>query len=96
MHACPNGRPRMSSTQDAPRDADLMRQVADGSGEALAMLHRRFARPVFRIAAQTLDRAAAEDLVQDVFLAVWRNAARFDPERGRCGHGSSRSRTSGS
>ena len=46
------------------------------------MLHRRFARPVFRIAAQTLDRAAAEDLVQDVFLAVWRNAARFDPERG--------------
>jgi len=72
----------MSSTQDAPRDADLMRQVADGSGEALAMLHRRFARPVFRIAAQTLDRAAAEDLVQDVFLAVWRNAARFDPERG--------------
>jgi RNA polymerase sigma-70 factor (ECF subfamily) len=73
---------RMSSTEAAPPDADLMRQVAGGSGEALAMLHRRFARPVFRIAAQTLDRAAAEDLVQDVFLAVWRNAARFDPERG--------------
>ena len=29
----------MSTTQDAPRDAELMRQVADGSGEALAMLH---------------------------------------------------------
>src|SRR5215467_12065220 len=74
--------PRMSTTQDAPRDAELMRQVADGSGEALGHLHRRFARAVFRIAAQSLDRAAAEDLVQDVFLAVWRNAARFDPERG--------------
>jgi RNA polymerase sigma-70 factor (ECF subfamily) len=72
----------MSTTQDAPRDAELMRQVADGSGEALGELHRRFARPVFRIAAQSLDRAAAEDLVQDVFLAVWRNAARFDPARG--------------
>jgi RNA polymerase sigma-70 factor (ECF subfamily) len=72
----------MSTTQDAPRDAELMRQVADGSGEALGQLHRRFARSVFRIAAQSLDRAAAEDLVQDVFLAVWRNAGRFDPARG--------------
>ena len=72
----------MSTTQDAPRDAELMRQVAGGSGEALGELHRRFARPVFRIAAQSLDRAAAEDLVQDVFLAVWRNAGRFDPARG--------------
>ena len=72
----------MSTTQDAPRDAELMRRVADGSGEALGELHRRFARSVFRIAAQSLDRAAAEDLVQDVFLAVWRNAGRFDPARG--------------
>jgi RNA polymerase sigma-70 factor (ECF subfamily) len=72
----------MSTTQDSPRDAELMRQVADGSGEALGELHRRFARSVFRIAAQSLDRAAAEDLVQDVFLAVWRNAGRFDPARG--------------
>ena len=72
----------MSTTEDAPRDAELMRQVAAGSGEALGQLHRRFARSVFRIAAQSLDRAAAEDLVQDVFLAVWRNAGRFDPARG--------------
>ena len=68
--------------EDAPRDAALMQQVADGSAEALALLHRRFARLIFGLAAQTIDRAAAEDLVQDVFLAVWRNARRFDPERG--------------
>jgi RNA polymerase sigma-70 factor (ECF subfamily) len=72
----------MPPTQDAPRDEELMRRVADGSGEALGLLHGRFARSIFRLAAQTLDRAAAEDLVQDVFLAVWRNAGRFDPERG--------------
>ena len=59
-----------------------MRQVADGSAEALRLLHRRFARLIFSLAVQTLDRATAEDLVQDVFLAVWRNAGRFDPERG--------------
>jgi len=71
----------MPSTQDS-LDAELMRQVADGSTEALGLLHRRFARSIFRLAARTLDRAAVEDLVQDVFLAVWRNARRFDPERG--------------
>jgi RNA polymerase sigma factor (sigma-70 family) len=59
-----------------------MSQVADGSAEALGLLHRRFARVIFRVAVQSLDRAAAEDLVQEVFLAVWRNARRFEPERG--------------
>ena len=59
-----------------------MSQVADGSAEALGLLHRRFARLIFGLAVQSLDRAAAEDLVQEVFLAVWRNARRFEPERG--------------
>jgi RNA polymerase sigma-70 factor (ECF subfamily) len=72
----------MPSTQDAVRDEELMQQVAGGSTEAFAQLHRRFAPAVLRLALHTLDRAAAEDLVQDVFLAVWGNAGRFDPERG--------------
>ena len=46
---------RMSSTDAAPPDAELMRRVAAGSGEALAMLHRRFARPVFRILSKPFD-----------------------------------------
>src|SRR5947208_6287633 len=82
MYASTNGNRRMPSTQNAPRDEELMRQVAEGSAEALGLLHRRFARLIFRLAVQTIDRAAAEDLVQDVFLVVWRNAGRFDPERG--------------
>src|SRR2546428_9486944 len=63
-------------------DAELMCRVAGGSEEALGLLHRRFARLVFGLAVQTLDRAAAEDLVQEVFLADWRNARRLDPVRG--------------
>src|SRR2546426_287581 len=82
MYAHMNGNRRMPSTEHAPRDDELMRQVADGCTEALGLLHRRFARVVFGLAVQSLDRAAAEDLVQDVFLAVWRNARRFEPERG--------------
>ncbi len=72
----------MAATDDAGADADLMRSVAAGSPEALARLHRRFAPLLLGIAGRTIDRAAAEDLVQDVFLAVWRNADRFDPARG--------------
>src|SRR6058998_1081230 len=82
MYAHMNGNRRMPSTEQALSDGDLMRQVADGSAEALALLHRRFARLIFGLAVQTLDRAAAEDLVQDVLLAAWRNAGRFDPARG--------------
>ena len=72
----------MPSRKDAFGDDELMREIAGGSAEALGMLHRRFAPLILRIAVHTLDRAAAEDLVQDVFVAVWRNAGRFDPERG--------------
>jgi RNA polymerase sigma-70 factor (ECF subfamily) len=72
----------MPSRQETSGDDEVMRAVAGGSAEALGMLHRRFAPLILRIAVHTLDRAAAEDLVQEVFLAVWRNAGRFDPERG--------------
>src|SRR5437870_11195870 len=82
MYAHMDGNRRMPSTEHAPRDDELMRQVADGSAEALGLLHLRFARVIFGLAVQSLDRAAAEALVQEVFLAVWRNARRFDPERG--------------
>src|SRR5262249_6613050 len=76
-----NGSPHMRSSQE-PNDAELMRRVADGSEGSLAALHDRFARPIFALAAHALDRAAAEDIVQDVFLVVWRKADRFDPARG--------------
>jgi RNA polymerase sigma factor (sigma-70 family) len=59
-----------------------MRQLAAGRQEALCPLHGRYAPLIFSIAAQTLDRAAAEEIVQDVFLAVWRHASSFDPARG--------------
>ena len=63
-------------------DADLLLRVRKGEEEALQKLHRRYAPLVFHLACRTLDRAAAEEVVQDTFLAVWRRAADFDPGRG--------------
>ncbi len=65
------------------RDEELVRDVADRAPDALTPLYTRYAPLVFHIASQSLDPAAAEDIVQDVFLAVWRKAATFDPRRGR-------------
>ncbi|MGE0823915.1 MAG: sigma-70 family RNA polymerase sigma factor [Candidatus Binatia bacterium] len=67
---------------ESASDEELMRQLAIGSRDALGPLYQRYARLIFHFAAKTLDRAAAEDIVQDVFLAVWRRAGTFDPERG--------------
>lgn len=63
-------------------DEELMRQLAAGRSEALGPLHARYASLIFGVAARSLDRAAAEEISQEVFLAVWRHAASFDPTRG--------------
>ncbi|HTF33613.1 MAG TPA: sigma-70 family RNA polymerase sigma factor [Myxococcota bacterium] len=63
-------------------DEQLVHALAGGRQEALGALFARHAPLVFAIARQTLDAAAAEDIVQDVFLAVWHGAATFDEGRG--------------
>jgi len=63
-------------------DAALTARLASGDGEALQELHRRYAPLVFHLACKSLDRAAAEEITQEVFLAVWRKAGSHDPERG--------------
>ena len=68
--------------RDGPSDEDLVRQVAERRHECLAALYTRYAPIVFGMAAQSLDRGAAEEIVQDVFLAVWKNAGSFRPDRG--------------
>lgn len=63
-------------------DETLVLALAAGRQEALGPLYSRYAPIIFGLAAQTLDRSRAEEIVQDVFLAVWRKADTFDPERG--------------
>lgn len=63
-------------------DEQLMLDLTSGREDAIGPLYARYAPLVFGMAAQAMDRATAEEIVQDVFLAVWRNASSFDRERG--------------
>jgi RNA polymerase sigma-70 factor (ECF subfamily) len=67
----------------APSDDDLVRAVAAGSQDALAILYDRHAESIHRLAVRlTNDRALAEEIVQETFLALWNRAERFDPSSG--------------
>jgi len=71
-----------ASSDPARSDEELMHDLAFGQQDALGPLYSRYASLVFQICAQSLDRAAAEELVQEVFLTIWRGAADFDPAQG--------------
>ncbi|HEX9010855.1 MAG TPA: sigma-70 family RNA polymerase sigma factor [Holophagaceae bacterium] len=72
--------PEPSPTQ-LPDEA-LMQRVAAGDAEALQLLHQRHAPMVFHRARRSLDRSAAEEITQEVFLALWTRASTYDPARG--------------
>jgi RNA polymerase sigma-70 factor (ECF subfamily) len=64
-------------------DAALVAAVAGGSQDALATLYDRHADLVHASAYRiTGDRHVAEDVVQEVFLALWNRANAFDPKVG--------------
>jgi len=63
--------------------AALAERVAAGDAAALEQLYDRYARPAYALARRvTGDPAFAEEVVQEVFLAVWRQPERFRPSRG--------------
>jgi RNA polymerase sigma-70 factor, ECF subfamily len=63
-------------------DEVLISRVAHGDERALSELYDRYGGLVYGAGVRYLgDRTFAEDLVQDVFLSVWRSAAGFDPSR---------------
>ena len=63
-------------------DLDLILQLQQGSLDALGVLYDRYRHIVYRTAlAITGDTEAASDLLQDVFLRLYRFADRIDPQR---------------
>ena len=76
--------PRIADTTTGEcSDEHLLARTSDGDREALSLLFRRYAHMVRAVAERILrDASEAEDLVQEVFLFVFRKGALFDPERG--------------
>lgn len=63
-------------------DAALLALVQHGNGPAFAALVERHTARFYRLAFRYLqNKEAAEDIVQDAFLKLWENPARWQPER---------------
>lgn len=64
-------------------DAALHRAALQGNEEAIATLYRRHGGLVYRFTLRmSRDAAMAEEITQEVFLALLRQLERFDPQRG--------------
>ena len=62
----------------------LLQRLAHGDRAALGELYDLYAGLVHGLAVRVLrDASEAEDVVQEVFMQVWRQAGRYDPLRGR-------------
>jgi RNA polymerase sigma-70 factor (ECF subfamily) len=60
----------------------LLQRIADGDRVALKMLYDALAPKLLGVSLRIVgDRADAEDIVQDVFVTIWRKAAEYDPAR---------------
>lgn len=67
----------------ATSDPELVAAMSRGQTDALDLLFKRYARLVYKIAADILkDGAEAEDSTQEVFFEIYRKASLYDPARG--------------
>jgi RNA polymerase sigma-70 factor (ECF subfamily) len=67
-------------------DAVLVSAIRSGDQSAMASLYDRYSSIVYSVALRLLgDTGAAEDVLQDVFMQLWRNPGLFDSSRGSLG-----------
>ena len=67
----------------AEADRQIVRRMAGGDHHALGELYDRHARLLFSLALRIVrERADAEDVLQEAFAQVWRQAERFEAVRG--------------
>ncbi|MEA2241145.1 MAG: hypothetical protein QOD24_701, partial [Solirubrobacteraceae bacterium] len=64
-------------------DEDLMQLVRRGEAQAFELVYERHCNAAFSLAYRMCgSRSAAEDVVQEAFLSLWRSGARYDRARG--------------
>jgi RNA polymerase sigma-70 factor, ECF subfamily len=74
--------PQSSGTRVTP-DPILMARIRSGDERALAALYDRYSQVVYSVALRVLgDTTQAEDILQEIFMQIWRNPQTFDSSRG--------------
>jgi len=64
-------------------EVELLEAIARGSEEALSRLYDRYSRLVYGLIRAILkDPRDAEEILQEVFLQIWKDAGRFDRRKG--------------
>jgi RNA polymerase sigma-70 factor (ECF subfamily) len=65
-------------------EIEMLRRVGRGDQHGFEELYERFSGVLFATAYRVVnDQAAAEDVVQDVFVQIWDKAAEYDSKRGK-------------
>ena len=87
MTLVPEGELASTSGASAPSAntqlVELLKACSLGEEAAFAKLYDATAARLFGLVLRTVrDRAQAEEVTQDAYLDIWRNSARFDPDRG--------------
>lgn len=73
-----------ATTATDPSDVELMQSAGRGDRSALRQIYQRWSRGLYSFAARLTGNASdAEDLVQEVFIEIWRRAPQFDPRRAK-------------
>ncbi len=78
----------MTGHEPVRRESDegLIRRILSGDEVAVGVLYDRYGGRVYSVAKRILqDDGAAEEILQDIFHQLWRNAAAFDSARGALG-----------
>lgn len=79
----PGATPPPTPDDRRAEEAALLVRIREQDERAIEALYERYSGPLYSLAYQVTggDRFA-QDVVQEVFVAVWKNAGRFDPARG--------------
>src|ERR1700760_1200096 len=75
--------PNSLTRGNATDDMRLVARIRAGDQQAMSELYDRYGKVVYAVALRVLqDAGGAEDILQDVFLQLWRNPDAFDASRG--------------
>ncbi len=74
------------SNPDMSKEAELLARIQAGDESAMAVLYDRYSRIVYSVALRVLrSPASAEDVMQEVFMQIWRHPESFAASRGSMG-----------